>query len=212
MCHTVTQSLCVYVYVASGITIHIHSATSSTSITSVFTQHHTPTHIITMSSSSISDVLLSLDIQTTEPVVAVSASIPSLDLKSHSNEPNRDSAASILLKERQLARESRPFDEDFIRFDASASASSSLGKNKQLPLLLDNIATSTVDTPKYWKTTTSNGKSNTAAVVGAGAIVFTSKYKRQKQQKGQEYSDRFNEKIKSRGSRKDRLDKIKNMY
>ena len=136
-----------------------------------------------LSSDSISDIMIkSLDLISDESNTLVAA-------------PTIESAASMLLKERRKQKAAQ-MDENFIPLAAA--------KIQMHNPLLEQIATTTVEKPTYWKAS--------SAAKDVKNVPIETKKKQLIKQKGEEYKEKQLEKLAGRTRRKNRLASLNRMY
>lgn len=113
------------------------------------------------------------------------------------------SAASILLAEKQRARENLPLEGDFIRLRTKKPNS----EHDITDALLTQM-TKSEEEPVYGCPQPQVKKQQAPQCNGSIPL----KKKRAKEQKGEAYKDRLEERLVSKGNRKNRLNKLKSIY
>lgn len=112
------------------------------------------------------------------------------------------SASKMLLGERSKLK--RGLDgEDFVKFEA-------VEKKVKITPFMDQISSSTVDDPKYWKSTSGTAKMDIKKMkfnVGAKGSTSQNKAQKKRQQKGSDYTERYNAK-QTGVTKKDQLRKV----
>lgn len=112
------------------------------------------------------------------------------------------SASKILLGERSKLK--RGLDgEDFVKFEA-------VEKKVKVTPFMDQISSSIVDDPKYWKSSTGGAKMDIKKMkfnVGTKGSTSQNKAQKKRQQKGSDYTERYNAK-QSGVTKKDQLRRV----
>lgn len=148
--------------------------------------------------SSISDILQqtldligdeSSQIQATKPPTSVSTYgiVPP-------QQPAK-TASSVLLEERRKLKQKM---EEINSADFSAVSTENRPKFAPMSAYLNQVASSNVDTPKYWKTKK-----------GGGGAVSSNKKTLEKRSKGSDYNDRLMNKLQSKESKQKLKNKLK---
>lgn len=112
------------------------------------------------------------------------------------------SASKVLLAERSKLKRGIE-DEDFVRFESAE-------KKVKVTPFMDQISSSSVDDPKYWKSATGSAKMDIKKMkfnVGSKGTTSQNKAQKKRQQKGSDYAERYNAK-QSGVSKKDNLRRV----